>query len=120
MTQLIRGAAALLALLVGVVIGAVTTFAHAGTPPWLLLGGLAVVALFVLGVRLAIGQPLVTAGAVLGVLGAVIAFALLPGDIVIVSGDLLGTLWLLGATAVALGGALWPLPRRQGNAQESN
>ncbi len=119
MTQLIRAVSALLALGVGAAIGAVTTFAHAATPPWLLIGGLVVVALFVVGTRLALGEAVVTAAAVVGVLGAAFAVALVPADIVVVAADAIGTLWLLGVTVVALAGALWPLPRRRGNPAES-
>ncbi|MBN9139875.1 MAG: hypothetical protein J0H23_03510 [Micrococcales bacterium] len=120
MQSLVRLGIALLALVVAAVVGAIATFAHAQTPPWFLIGGLLIVAALVLGVRLAVAQPLATAAAALGVVGATLVLALLPGDeIVVVAGDGLGTAWLIGVVVVVLGAALWPIPRRPEAASES-
>ena len=118
----VRFGVAILALVVGAAVGALTTFAHGSTPPWFLLGGLVVVAAFVLGVRLSVAQPLVTGAAVAAVVGSALVLAMVEGDVVVVAADALGIAWLAGVTLVALGSALWPLPgpRRQGNPSESS
>lgn len=121
MSPLLRVALALLALGVGAAVGAITTFAHAEIAPWMLLGGLAIVAAFVLGARLALADPVATAAAVVGVVGAALVLALVPGDeIVVVADDPAGWGWLLASPVVALAAALWPLPRRTGEASESS
>ena len=120
MQTVVRLGIALLAFAVGVAIGTITTFAHATAAPWMLLAGLAVVLAFVLGVRLGVGQPLATAAAVAGVVGSALLVALVPGDVVLVASDALGIAWLVGVTVLPLGGALWPLRERPGNAPESS
>ena len=77
-------------VLVGIVVGVITTFTHALLLPWGLIAGLAIVAALVGGFRLVFGSRVVGAAAALGVIGASAALAL-PGA---------------GGTALALDG--WP------------
>ena len=78
------------AILVGIVVGVITTFTHSLVPPWGLIAGLAIVAALVGGFRLVFGSRVVGAAAALGVIGASAVLAL-PGA---------------GGTALALNG--WP------------
>ncbi len=120
MATLARVGLALIALIVAVSVGVVVTFAHGGSAPWLLIAGLALVGALVLGARLAVDDPLVTAATAAGAVGAVIVLALQPGDgIVIVPADGLGLTWLIGAPLVSVGAALWPIRRRPETASES-
>jgi N-acetyl-1-D-myo-inositol-2-amino-2-deoxy-alpha-D-glucopyranoside deacetylase len=59
-----------LALLVGFVVGGITTFTHGAVEPWGLIAGLAIVAALIGGFRLVFASRVVAAAAALGIIGA--------------------------------------------------
>ncbi|PZQ88116.1 MAG: hypothetical protein DI534_11625 [Leifsonia xyli] len=121
MQLLARLGIALVAAAIGAILGTILTFAHAEQPPLLLIAGLLVVAAYVLGARLALGDAIATAAAALGPVGALLVLTLAPGDeIVIVADDALGTAWAIGVPVAALAAVICPLPRRTGEASESS
>jgi uncharacterized membrane protein len=117
---LARTVIALLALLVGAAIGTIATFAHAALPPWALLAGLAIVAAYVLGARLAFDERMPGVAAAVGVVAAVVLIAVAPVDAVVIDPEQsLAIVWLVAAPLVAAAAVLWPLPRRPEAASES-
>lgn len=91
------------AILVGIVVGVITTFTHSLVPPWGLIAGLAIVAALVGGFRLVFGSRIVGGAAVLGVIGATVVLALpgAGGTALALNGPL-GYLWAFGPAVVAL------------------
>jgi hypothetical protein len=117
---LARIAVALLALVVGAAMGTVASFAHAAVAPWALIGGLVIVAAYVLGVRLAFDRRAPGIAAALGVVGSVLLIALAPVDAVVLDlEEPLAIAWLVAAPLVAAAAVFWPLPRRPEAASES-
>ena len=104
-------------VLVGVVVGGITTFTHGQVPPWGLIAGLAIVAALVGGFRLVFGSRIVGAAAALGVVGSSALLAL-PGA----GGTALsldgwpGYLWAIGPAVLSLIVLVVPAPGRRGSA----
>lgn len=117
-----RVAVSLLAGAVGCAMTVVLTFTHrqyvvdlAGIPvPFGLIGGLAIVAAYLAGVRLAFGEriPALAAAA-----GSVLAVGLLgiptAGGSTPYLGDAIDYVWILGPTVIAIVVVGWPDPRRR-------
>jgi len=101
-------------ILIGVVVGVITTFTHAAIPPWGLIAGLAVVTALVAGFRLVFGSRIVAAAAALGVVGASAALALpgAGGTALTLDGPL-GYLWAFGPAVLALIVLLVPVGGRR-------
>jgi hypothetical protein len=106
----------LFAVLVGVVVGVITTFTHAQFLPWGLMAGLAVVVALVLGFRLVFDSRVVGAAAAIGVIVASAALALPgAGGTVLVLTSPAGWIWALGPAILAAVVLLWPgAARREG------
>jgi hypothetical protein len=127
MTALARGFTLVLAFATGAAMGFVLTFTHRQyllelgpvTVPLGLIGGLAVVAALLAGMRLAFGERLSPAVAAAGVvLGA--AVLVLPGNSgsLYLESDPLGYVWVLGPTVLGIVIVGWPgspgeAPRRR-------
>jgi hypothetical protein len=91
------------AVLVGFVVGVITTFTHALLAPWGLVAGLVIVAALVAGFRLVFGSRVVGAAAALGVVGAAAALALPgAGGTVLTLDGVTGWVWALGPVVIAL------------------
>ncbi|MEO6532691.1 MAG: hypothetical protein ABIO06_03840 [Pseudolysinimonas sp.] len=102
------------ALLVGIVVGVITTFTHGVAAPWGLVAGLAIVAALVAGFRLIFGSRIVGAAAALGVVGASAAMALPgAGGSALALDGVTGYLWAFGPAAVSLIVLLLPARRRR-------
>ncbi len=111
------GAAALssiFALLVGIVVGVITTFTHGLAAPWGLVAGLAIVAALVGGFRLVFGSRIVGGAAAIGVIGASAVLALpgAGGTVLSLDGPL-GYLWAFGPAVIAVIVLLLPSRRRR-------
>jgi hypothetical protein len=89
-------------LLVGIVVGVITTFTHALLAPWGLIAGLAIVAALVGGFRLVFASRVVGAAAAVGVIGASAVLALpgAGGTALALDGPL-GYLWAFGPAVIA-------------------
>lgn len=111
-----------LALLIGVIYGAVATVGHRQTIrigdfeiPWGIAAALAGVLALLLGIRLVAGGRWVAAAAAVGIVGTV-ALLTLPGrgGSVLVAGDVIGTIWAVGPALIAVLVVAWPeLPQRR-------
>ena len=103
-----------LAVLVGLVVGVITTFTHHQFLPWGLLGGLLVVVALVTGFRLVFESRVVAAAAALGVAVASGILALPgAGGTVLTVTDLPGWIWAIGPTALSIIAIAVPRPRRR-------
>jgi molybdopterin-binding protein len=111
-----------LALLVGALVGSVTTVIHQSVItilsieiPWGLVVSLATVASFLLGLRLVRGERVSVIFGALGVLIAVFVFSQRStGGSVLVPDNLLGSIWAIAPTLLATIIVAWPkLPERQ-------
>ena len=102
------------AVLIGAVVGVITTFTHGQVPPWGLIAGLAIVAALVGGFRLVFGSRIVGAAAALGIVGASAVLALPgAGGTAFALDGVTGFLWAFGPTVLALLVLLVPArPRR--------
>ncbi|MES1169570.1 MAG: hypothetical protein ABUL47_02660 [Leifsonia sp.] len=101
------------AVLVGIVVGVITTFTHSLLAPWGLIAGLAIVAALIGGFRLVFGSRVVGAAAALGILGAAAALALPgAGGTVLTLDGITGWAWALGPAAIAVIVLLLPRGRR--------
>jgi len=101
------------AVLVGLVVGVITTFTHSQLAPWGLIAGLAIVAALIAGFRLVFGSRVVGAAAALGVVGAAAALALPgAGGTVLTLDAISGWVWALGPVAIAAVVLLLPRGRR--------
>jgi len=101
------------AVLVGIVVGVITTFTHSLLAPWGLVAGLAIVAALVGGFRLVFGSRVVGAAAALGIVGAAAALALPgAGGTVLTLNGVSGWIWALGPVVIALIVLLLPRGRR--------
>ena len=100
-------------LLVGIVVGVITTFTHAQLPPWGLIAGLAIVAALVGGFRLVFGSRVVGGAAALGVIGASAVLALPgAGGTVLALNGVAGYVWAFGPAVIAVIVLLLPGSRR--------
>jgi N-acetyl-1-D-myo-inositol-2-amino-2-deoxy-alpha-D-glucopyranoside deacetylase len=117
MTALARGFTVVLSFAAGAAIGFVLTFTHRQyvvelgpvTVPLGLLGGLAIVAALLAGMRLAFGERLPPIAAAAGLLvGA--GILVLPGNngSLYLETDPLGYIWVLGPTILAIVIIVWP------------
>jgi hypothetical protein len=111
-----------LALLVGALIGSVTTVIHQSSIsvvgidiPWGLGVSLATVAAFFLGLRLVRGERVTVGFGALGVLVSVFVFSQRSiGGSVLVPDNLAGSIWAIAPTLIATIIVAWPkLPERQ-------
>ena len=111
-----------LALLVGALVGSVTTVIHQSVItvlsidiPWGLVVSLATVTAFLLGLRLVRGERLSVICGALGVLISVFVFSQRStGGSVLVPDNLLGSIWAIAPTLIATIIVAWPkLPERQ-------
>ncbi|MES1212708.1 MAG: hypothetical protein ABUT11_04085 [Leifsonia sp.] len=101
------------AVLVGIVVGVITTFTHSLLAPWGLIAGLAIVAALVGGFRLVFGSRVVGAAAALGILGAAAVLSLPgAGGTVLKFDGVSGWVWALGPVVIALIVLLLPRGRR--------
>jgi len=90
------------AVLVGIVVGVITTFTHGLLAPWGLVAGLAIVAALVGGFRLVFGSRIVGAAAAIGVVAASAVLALPgAGGTVLALDGVTGYLWALGPAALS-------------------
>lgn len=102
------------AILVGIVVGTITTFTHRQFAPWGLLAGLLVVVALVLGFRLVFGSRIVAVAAAVGVVAASATLALPgAGGSALVLNDLPGWIWAIGPAVLAAIAVAWPRPRRR-------
>lgn len=116
-----RTLSCVLALVVGVVFGAVGTVAHQSTlnlgvlrlPLGLPLSLLGILALLV-GFRLLLRDRLVVFLAAVGVIGVIALFSVpSPGGSILIPQGLAGIVWTLGAVVIATVAVAWPrLPER--------
>ncbi|HEY4225487.1 MAG TPA: hypothetical protein VGM70_06705 [Pseudolysinimonas sp.] len=98
------------ALLVGIVVGVITTFTHALAFPWAGITGLVIVVALVAGFRLVFDSRIVGAAAALGVLGALTALCFPgAGGVVLALDGPAGWLWTVGVPVVAAVVLLVPL-----------
>ena len=109
--------ACIFALLVGALVGTITTFTHRqsvtwGIPvPWGLIAGYVIVVALVLGFRLVFASRLVGAAAALGVVAATAVLALPgAGGSVLVVNDPIGYLWAFGPLVLSAVALAWPRP----------
>lgn len=103
---------AVLAFVVGALVGIVTTFTHRQLPPWGLIAGLLIIAALLVGARFAYEGRLAVASAAVGVVGAVLMLALqVNGGSVLVADDPLGTAWVVGTALVVVVVLAWPATR---------
>jgi len=110
----------LFALLVGGVVGVITTFTHRQFLPWGLVGGLLVVLALVTGFRLVFGSRIVGAAAAIGVVAASAVLALPgAGGSVLVVDDLPGWIWALGPAILSVIALVWPRLRARSGAPSS-
>jgi N-acetyl-1-D-myo-inositol-2-amino-2-deoxy-alpha-D-glucopyranoside deacetylase len=99
------------AVLVGAVVGVVTTFTHAQVSPWGLIAGLAIVVALVAGFRLVFESRVVAAAAALGVVAASLVLTLPgAGGVVLAVNDPVGWIWAI-APAI-LSAVVVVVPRR--------
>lgn len=102
------------AILVGIVIGVITTFTHGQLAPWGLIAGLAIVAALVGGFRLVFDSRVVGGAAALGSVGAS-AVLTLPGagGTALALDGVPGYVWAFGPAAIALIVLVLPRPGRR-------
>jgi len=104
-------------VLIGTVVGVITTFTHAQWAPWGLVAGLAIVTALVAGFRLVFGSRIVGAAAALGVIGAsaVLAIPGAGGPALALDG-VPGYVWGFGPAVLSAIVLLIPAGRRRGSA----
>jgi hypothetical protein len=111
-----------LALLVGALVGSVTTVIHQSSIlvlgidiPWGLVASLGTVAAYLLGLRLVRGERVSVIFGALGVLISVYIFSQRStGGSVLVPNNLAGSIWAIAPTLIATIIVAWPkLPERQ-------
>ncbi len=89
-------------LLVGIVVGVITTFTHGLVFPWAVIAGLVITGALVAGFRLVFDSRIVGAAAALGVLGAITALSFPgAGGVALALDSPAGWLWALGAPVVS-------------------
>ena len=101
------------AFLGGAIIAIVVTVVHGESFPWILGAGLAVVALFVVALRLLSDDRLVTVSGALGIVGTVLVLAQRSeGGSVLIAATDAGNIWVIGAAAICGLASAWPSIRR--------
>lgn len=91
------------ALLIGAVVGLITTFTHGQVPPWGLVAGLVIVVALVAGFRLVFGSRIVAAAAALGIVGASAVLALPgAGGTALTLDGLPGCVWAFGPALLSV------------------
>ncbi|WP_136707902.1 hypothetical protein [Agromyces sp. H66] len=110
-----------LALVVGIIYGSVATIGHRNelrlgelVIPWGLVAAIVGVLALLVGIRLVAGGRLAAIGAAVGIVGTV-ALLTLPGrgGSVLITGDVIGTIWAVAPALVAVLVIAWPrLPAR--------
>jgi hypothetical protein len=113
---------AVVALVIGVVYGAVATIGHRSelrigevSIPWGIVAALAGVLALLVGMRLVAGGRLAASAAAIGIVG-VVALLTLPGSggSVLIAGDVIGTVWSVAPALLAVLVVAWPkLPARR-------
>ncbi len=112
-----------LAVVTGTAIGFVLTFTHrqyqvelAGIPvPLGLLGGLAIVAALLIGMRLAFGDRIAPLAAGLGVVAAIGILGIpQPNGSTVYANDAIDYVWVLAPTVIAAAVVFWPEPGSAG------
>jgi len=89
-------------LLVGIMVGVITTFTHGLLLPWGIIAGLAIVAALVAGFRLVFGSRVVGAAAALGLIGASAVLALPgAGGTVLALDGWPGYIWAFGPAVIS-------------------
>ena len=97
------------AVVIGGVVGLVTTFAHAQLPPWGLLAGLAILLALVVGFRLVFASRLVGGAAAVGFFlgSALLAFPAAGAPILTLT-SATGWIWALGSVVLAVAALVPP------------
>lgn len=104
-------------VLVGLVVGIVTTFTHAQLAPWGLIAGLAIVTALVAGFRLVFGSRVVGGAAALGVVAASAVLALPgAGGTALSLNGVPDYLWAFGPAVLSVIVLLVPVRGRRGSA----
>ena len=104
-----RVARVIQAFLGGALIAAIATVVHAESYPWVLIIALAVVACFVIGLRLVTPDRLVTVAGSAGVLLTVLVLAQRsPGGSVLIAANDAGNIWVLGVSLLGGLASAWP------------
>ncbi|WP_448005271.1 hypothetical protein [Agromyces bauzanensis] len=121
-TRAARAGTVALAFVVGIIYGSVATIGHRHdlrigevVIPWGLVAAILGVLALLVGIRLVAGGRLAAAGAAAGIVGT-IALLTLPGlgGTVLITGDLIGTIWAVAPALVAVLVVAWPkLPARR-------
>ncbi len=117
-----RAGTYVLAAVIGVIYGAVATVGHRHALrigdvviPWGLVAALAGVLALLLGIRIVAGGRWTAAAAAVGIIG-VVSLLTLPGrgGSVLVTGDVLGTIWAVCPALIAVLVVAWPkIPLRR-------
>jgi N-acetyl-1-D-myo-inositol-2-amino-2-deoxy-alpha-D-glucopyranoside deacetylase len=97
----------------GVFVASVATVVHAEAFPFVVAASLAVVALFVIALRLVTEDRLVATAAAIAILATVFVFSQRSaGGSVLIQGDLVGNVWVFGSAVIAGLAIAWPQIRR--------
>lgn len=105
------------AVLIGGVVGVITTFTHGQMPPWGLVAGLVIVAALVAGFRLVFESRIVAGAAALGMIGASAVLALPgAGGTAFALDGVTDCLWAFGPALLSLLVLLVPVRRRRARA----
>ena len=109
--------ASVFGIVIGGAVGLVTTFTHHQFAPWGLIRGLLVVGALIAGFRLIFASRVIAAASALGVLGATAALVLIPGagGTALVVDDVIGWIWAIAPTVIAVAVVVWPARRRTPN-----
>jgi N-acetyl-1-D-myo-inositol-2-amino-2-deoxy-alpha-D-glucopyranoside deacetylase len=93
----------------GALIAVVVTVVHAESFPWVLAGGLAVVACYLVALRLLETERIVTIAGAAGVLVTVLVLAQRsPGGSILIAANDAGNVWVIGASLLAGLTSAWP------------
>ena len=117
-----RAGAAVLAFVVGLVLGVVGTFNHRGVIgvgavqlPWGIVVSLLGVACFLVGIRLYSGSRWVTLAGAVGLLVPILVFSFEgPGGSVVIVADTRGRIWDFVPVLIAIAVLAWPRPSGSG------
>lgn len=110
------------ALLMGLLVGSITTVAHQSVItvggidiPWGLILSLIVLVGFLVGLRIVVQDRLIVLCAALGIIGMVFLLSMRSqGGSVLVPNNLLGTIWAIAPTIISIVVVAWPrLPQQR-------
>lgn len=104
------------ALFMGLLVGSITTVAHQNVAtvfgidiPWGMILSLIVLIGFLVGLRIVVQDRLILLCAALGIIGMVFLLSLRSlGGSVLVPNNLLGTIWAIAPTLIAIVVVAWP------------